>query len=63
MKPFLTRDEQIQMMETAQKRQQELLSRVLTDPLVRKIVSTPPSIEDEASVYSHTDRPTARMIA
>jgi hypothetical protein len=41
MKKILTRDEQIELMKTADERHAELMKRVLADPLVREVVSEP----------------------
>ena len=53
MKKTLTRDEQIELMKTAEERHSALVKRVLKDPLVREVVSEPAPTQFQ-SAYTRT---------
>jgi hypothetical protein len=55
MKKLLTRDEQIELMKTAEERHDALFKRVLADPLVKEVVSAP-APRQLSSAYTRSDR-------
>lgn len=59
MKKILTRDEQIELMKTAEQRHNALVARVLKDDLVREVVSRPAPTQVH-SVYKRSPERIAR---
>jgi len=60
MKPFLNRDEQIDLMETVEQRHDALFKKILSDDQARKVIATPRRGNADDSSYTMTEMRVAR---